>query len=483
MKTKTPQIGTTSSGPPPEDAAKPHSTSFFEGGSGGKLFSPKKVSPRLAMIGLDGVGLDLARSLAGRGVMPVLGRLLEGGAAWPTDSPLPEVSPVCWTSMFSGAEPGEHGVFGFGEHRPGTYQVAPVDSGAVRAPRIWEDLSARGRPSLVLGVPLTYPATAINGVMLSGFVCPDLERGVHPPELLPRLRAMGYRAEADLDRGREDPAGMLADVDQALEVRLKVYGELIRNQPWDFLAAVITDTDRVNHFAWPALHEAAHPLAGAALGVYRRVDRFLGEMLELWEPELKAGRLKLLIAADHSFGPIRSEVYLNPWLESEGLLQVDGPPGAERILPASSALALDPGRIYLHRAGRFPAGSIQPGREAEDLLARIAAGLGGLTFRQVVTTGGEPRLESVRPVARVHWGRELYHGPNARQAPDLVAEPAEGFSLRAGLGRGGVFGLSHLSGTHRPSGALALWHPGPPPLPPPQRVSGLHGLMTRVLGL
>ena len=467
----------------PEDAAKPHPTSFFEGGSGGKLFFPKKVSPRLALIGLDGVGLDLARSLAGRGVMPVLGRLLEEGTAWSTDSPLPEVSPVCWTSMFSGAEPGEHGVFGFGEHRPGSYRVEPVDSGAVRVERLWEVLSARGRPSLVLGVPLTYPAAPIRGVMLSGFVCPDLARGVHPPELLPRLTALGYRPEADLDRGREDPAGMLADVAAALEVRLQVYSDLIRREPWDFLAAVITDTDRVNHFAWPGLHQPDHPLAEPALAVYRRVDRFLGEMLELWEPRLRSGELKLLITADHSFGPIRSEVYLNPWLEAEGYLRVEGAPGAERILPATTALALDPGRIYLHWAGRFPDGSLRPGPPADELLERIAAGLAALSFQTVVNGPDGPRLEALHPVARVHRGSDLYHGPQAHLAPDLVAEATEGFSLRAGLGRGGVFGLSHLTGTHRPRGALALWHPGPPPSRPPQRVSGLHGLMARVLGL
>lgn len=435
------------------------------------------------MVGLDGVGLDLARGLAGRGVMPVLGRLLEEGGAWATESPLPEVSPVCWTSMFSGAEPGEHGVFGFGEHQSGSYRVQPVDSGAVRAPRLWEVLSEQGRPSLVLGVPLTYPAAPIRGVMLSGFVCPDLERGVHPPELLPRLKALGYRPEADLDRGREDPAGMLADVAAALEVRLKVYSDLIRQEPWDFLAAVITDTDRVNHFAWPALHDDAHPLAGAALGIYRRVDRFLGEMLEMWEPLLRSGELKLMIAADHSFGPIRSEVYLNPWLEAEGYLHVEGAPGNERILPATTALALDPGRVYLHWAERFPNGSLKPGRMADELLERIAAGLTRLTFQSVVNGPDGPRLEAIHPVARVHRGRDLYHGPQAHMAPDLVAEAAEGFSLRAGLGRGGVFGLSHLSGTHRPAGALALWYPGPPPSPPPDRVSGLHGLMTASLGM
>lgn len=437
---------------------------------------------RLALVGLDGVGLELARSLAARGVMPHLGRLLELGTAWPTTAPLPEVSPVCWTTMFSGADPGEHGVFGFGRHRPGTYQVMPVDAGEVRVPRLWDELSARGRRSVVLGVPLTYPAAAIEGVMLSGFVAPELTRAVHPPGLLPRLQEIGYRPEAELEAGREDPAALLADLDRALKVRLELFEELAAGD-WDLLAAVITDTDRVNHFAWPALQQPDHPLAEAALAVYRRADAFIGRLWDRLAPEVRAGRLAFMVVADHSFGPIRSEVYLNPWLQREGLLKVQGPPGAERIAPATRALALDPGRIYLHWRDRFPRGRLQPGPEAESLMDAMAEALARLTFQQLRQEPGGLRLEPVRPIARVHRGRDLYHGPAAEAAPDLVAEAAEGFSLRAGLGRSDVFGRSHLSGTHRRFGALALWAPGRPPGRPPAHLAGLHRLMRAALGL
>lgn len=143
----------------------------------------KKVGrPRLIMIGLDGVGLDLARSLADRGVMPNLGRMMHAGRAWSTASPLPEVSPVCWTSMFSGTDPGEHGIFGFGEYDLARGGVRPVDSSHVRAERLWERLSRLGRRSVVLNVPLTFPAKEIHGVMVSGFVTPDLNRGGASPD-------------------------------------------------------------------------------------------------------------------------------------------------------------------------------------------------------------------------------------------------------------------------------------------------------------
>lgn len=437
---------------------------------------------KLIFIGLDGVGLELATALARKGVMPHLGRLISAGAAWATASPLPEVSPVCWTTMFSGTDPGEHGVFGFGEHLPGSYQVRPVDAGAVRVPRLWDRLSALGRRAVVANVPLTYPASAIAGVMVSGFVAPELTRAVHPPGWLARLEAIGYRPEGDLDVGRVDPAAFIADQARTLDTRLALFRELL-DEPWDLYAAVFTDTDRVNHFLWPALVDDAHPLAKPAREIYARIDAFLGEMLRRFAAELDAGALSLLIAADHSFGPIRSEVYLNPWLIEAGYLKVEGPPGAERILPETTALALDPGRIYLHRAGRFPAGRPLDDAQARELVEGIRSGLMSLRFKRITREGCGICVVEDAPIAAVQAGRELYQGPHAHLGPDLVATPAPGFSLRAGLGRGAVYGLSHLTGTHQPAGALALaWPPLPPQRRPPT-VQGLYGLMTETLGL
>ncbi len=435
---------------------------------------------RLIFLGLDGVGLDLAASLAARGVMPNLGRLLERGQAWATASPLPEVSPVCWSSMFSGQGPGGHGIYGFAAPVVGSYRIAPCDSTMVRAPRLWELAHRAGLTSVVLNVPLTYPAAPLKGTMVSGFVTPDLAKGVYPPALLPRLRAMGYRPEAELEAGRTDPAALLADVAQALAVRLELFQETLA-QEWDLWVGVIADTDRVNHFAWPALWEPGHPLAPAALAIYRQVDELVGWLWGRFGGEVEAGRLGLMIAADHSFGPIVSEVYLNQWLKAEGYLVLEGAPPNERILPATRALALDPGRIYLHRAGLFPGGSLTPGPAADRLLGEIAAKLQALRYSRLVRDQGGPRLESQAPVARVHLGRELYHGPQAPHAPDLVAEAAPGYSLRGGLDRAGVFGLSHLSGTHRPQGALALMLPEPPDKP--STIQGLFGLMAGALGL
>ena len=42
-----------------------------------------------------------------------------------------------------------------------------------------------------MNVPNTYPARALNGLLVSGFVAVNLERAVYPAELLARLRTQG----------------------------------------------------------------------------------------------------------------------------------------------------------------------------------------------------------------------------------------------------------------------------------------------------
>ncbi|MCB2186844.1 MAG: alkaline phosphatase family protein [Deltaproteobacteria bacterium] len=435
---------------------------------------------RVLFLGLDGVGRDLATHLAARGVMPHLGRLLALAPAWETVSPLPEVSPVCWTSLFSGQGPAAHGIFGFAHPVPGSWAIQPVDSTLVAAPRLWNLASAAGLRSVVLNVPLTYPAEPLHGSLVAGFVTPDLARGVYPPELLPRLLALGYRPEADLDTGRDDPGALAADLECALEVRLTLFEQML-SENWNLYVAVVTDTDRVNHFLWPALWDDAHPLAGPARRVYALVDEFLGRVWQKVAPQVESGEITFLIAADHAFGPIRSEVYLNRWLAQEGYLLYEGQPPHERILPATRALALDPGRIYLNYAGRFPGGWLTPGREAGRLLESLAAGLSALRFSRVEIGPDGPRLTEEAPIARVHLGRDLYPGAASAAAPDLVAEAAPGYSLRGGLDKAGVFGLSHLTGTHRPRGGLAWGLPAPGERP--ARVEGLGRLAARALGL
>src|SRR5678815_5840410 len=86
----------------------------------GRGDEPRSQGGRVAVIGLDGVGLPLVRDLVARGVMPALEKFMAGGTAAPMRSSIPTISSVSWTGFMTGRNPGKHGVYGFTDLKPGT---------------------------------------------------------------------------------------------------------------------------------------------------------------------------------------------------------------------------------------------------------------------------------------------------------------------------------------------------------------------------
>src|SRR5262249_7621740 len=78
--------------------------------------------------------------------------------------------------------------------------------------------------------------------------------------------------------------------------------------------------------------------------------------------------------------------------------------------------------------------------EAEDLLARVRAGLLALHDDAPDAPGGG------RPVPRVYARDELYHGPELDTAPDMVIHFNDGYDPKGALARTDLFGRSALTG-------------------------------------
>ncbi len=396
--------------------------------------------PRLAVLGLDGLSLTTARALAERGMAPNLAALIPRATAMRAE--LPELSPVNWTSLATAAGPGEHGVFGFTRMDPASYQLSVTDSTAVACPTIFDRLGRAGLTSRVLNLPNTYPARPIQGMMVAGFVAKDLDRAVHPKPLAGMLRSIEYRLEADTAAALADPAYLPAELSTVLEGRLRALDLLWNDLAWDLFVCVFTETDRLFHFLHPAVLDETHPLHAPVAAFMRRWDAAVGIFLERFAalPEPKA----LMVLADHGFTDLITEVDINAWLRGQGLLRLAGKPAHELdasvIAPESAAFALDPGRVYLHDA-RFARGRLEQARTG-DMRQRIANGLMALRFQ------GNPVM------AAVHRGRDIYAGPRALRAPDLVCEPNPGFDCKAKFDRAEVFGRHGRTGAHTADGAF-----------------------------
>jgi len=398
---------------------------------------------RLAVLGLDGVSLDLARILCGLTNLPHLSRLANAPAAHGVRAELPELSPVNWTSLATGLGPGGHGVFGFTRIDPVSYAISVGDAGEIAAPRFWETLGGRGLTCKVVNWPHSYPARPFPGWLVAGFVAPELSRACHPPLLARLLAQKGYSLEADTAAGKEDPDLLLRELHAALASRRAALDLLWPDLAWDCFALVLTETDRLFHFQLHAVLDPAHPLHGDCMSFLRAWDGLLGEFLARFDalPEPK----RLIAVADHGFALLRAEVDLNAWLARHGFLRLAGQPrhelDASLVAPDSRALALDPGRVFLHLAGRFSRGGVRLA-EARALREDLRAGLLALSCE------GEQVMEDV------FRGEELYPDARAGLVPDLVCLARPGFSLTAKWDRREVFGLFGRTGCHTAHGAL-----------------------------
>ena len=400
----------------------------------------------MAVIGLDGVGLPLVQDLIARGILPTLGKLAAAGTLAPMRSSIPTISSVSWTNFTTGRNPGKHGIYGFTDVKPGTTSMFFPNFGNVRTPTLWDELGRAGKRALVLNIPGTYPARELAGVLISGFVAVNIERAVWPASLLPRLKADGYRIDVDYLNADQKPDAFFADLDATLEARRRTYLGLLRDEPWDLFIGVITECDRLHHYFWSQYADPASPHHGRFLDFYRRLDDVLAALIDA----LPRGT-PLFVIADHGHTLIHREFYPNAWLRQQGLLRftAEKPKGLADLDPTSKVFVLDPGRIYVHRKGRFPLGTVEAA-EADDLLGRIREGLLAL----VDDSPGAPA--GGRPIPRIFARDELYRGPCVEAAPDLVLHFNDGYDPKGAMGRTEVFGRSALTGMHTYADSLFL---------------------------
>ncbi len=384
---------------------------------------------------MDGVPIHALNHLTENGVMPNLAHWLESRPPRKLSSTWPPVSSVAWASIYTGKNPGEHGVYGFHDIDASSFRSYFTNLSHVRAPTLWDMAGLRGMRSLIFNVPQTYPARPIHGTLVSGFVAPDLKHAVHPPRVLDYLAARGYRVDPETRNAAANPEPFLRDLFDVLRIRGEVLLRLIATEPWDFLMAVITETDRLSHFLWNAYADPAHSLHETVLAFYRELDDLLGRLLERLGPVAS-----IIMMSDHGFGTLEKEFYINRWLEENRYLELRSREAArvEDIGFGSRAFALDPSRIYLRVKGKYPRGTVEPGRQYEELREEI---IGKLSLAQDPETG--------RTVVRhVFRKEELYEGPCVDQAPDLIVRTAEGYDPKGAFHRATLFGHSGLTGMH-----------------------------------
>lgn len=379
--------------------------------------------PKLVVIGLDGVPFSFVQAQIAAGNLPTLAQLAADGELREAVSVQPPVSSVAWASFLTARNPGKHGIFGFVDRRPRTFDLYIPTAADLKAQTIWEILSRQGRRVCSINVPLTYPPQPVNGIIVGDFLAPTLDGATYPANLAQKLAAAGYMLDADPLLAHEDLDAFTDEVFRVLAARVRAALELLRSEPWDVFMLHIMETDRINHFLWRHFEEGHPTYRWRFLDFYRAVDAAVGQVVQAVGDETV-----ILVLSDHGFCTARKAVFLNTWLAEMGWLRLQAPqaerPSPADMSPDSRAYCLDPSRFYLRVAGREPGGFIRLGAEYQAAREELAEAL----LSMCDPDDGKPVLRTV------YRREELYRGVCFDLAPDLVAEALDGYDLRGRLG-------------------------------------------------
>jgi predicted AlkP superfamily phosphohydrolase/phosphomutase len=253
-----------------------------------------------------------------------------------------------------------------------------------------------------------------------------------------------------LNNGRFSELAYLDQCGQAWRERERMlFHELDRFKEGLFYCLFDTP-DRIQHMFW-RFREPDHPAhpdrnregeeekndlsledAGQVIEEhYRQCDALIGRVL----PHVDE-RTLLIVLSDHGFNSFQRGVHVNTLLHDMGLLRLkEGvQPGAEagdffRSVDWSQtrAYALGLAGIYLNLAGREQQG-IVPAEEAGEVAEAIVSGLTGLK---------DPEHDRLA-IRRVSRREQIYSGPYAGEAPDLIVNFAEKYRVSWGTALGGV---------------------------------------------
>ncbi len=293
------------------------------------------VERRLMVIGIDGLEWDVMAPLLESGRLPTFARLMREGSWGELVSLEILESPVIWTSIATGKTPDKHGITGFAKRNTGGTDV-PLTSNVRRVDAVWDILGDRDRTVGVTGWLATWPATPVNGYLVTSHFNygagpgGDVPEAVTYPAGLADSLAPLRLASTDIDDGSAAaflrgglPRGEEARARvEALKVSLAtdettrlVALELGASVPTDFFAVYFRGVDGPSHFFWvdmlpetgPTMTEEEAETFGEVIPrYYEYMDGVLAELLRLADE-----KTTVLVTSDHGHsGPkLRGDDY------------------------------------------------------------------------------------------------------------------------------------------------------------------------------
>ncbi|GBC70062.1 hypothetical protein HRbin01_01770 [archaeon HR01] len=395
------------------------------------------------LFGIDGGTWSVIRPLIEDGALPHFGEVVSDGVSGILKSSIPYTTLPGWTSMFTGVNPGKHGIIENIIRVNGEFVICNSSYRMVET--IWQTLYRKGYGTIVVNDPATYPPDNI-GIHITGLLTPwTAQDYVHPINLKKEIEQVSGGYIPDIQTSyyanlRKDKDVAFRQVSEYAQKIKRVGIHLLQNYEWKMAAVIFTSTDRLQHFYWNQTEYIRRH--------YTEIDSYLGEFMNLASKE----QANILITSDHGFTHVKEFFYVNAFLHNKGLLKPmkEGlatssmrrmgvtrsrivemlrkhktlyrlakrlaPAKLKKSVPLSDRLRVNPrdSKVYaITNLGLFV--NSLSGEELSSLLRELAS---------VKSSDGVPFIKEVFPRDEVIWG------PYADRAPDIVILPNEGYKIR-----------------------------------------------------
>jgi predicted AlkP superfamily phosphohydrolase/phosphomutase len=290
--------------------------------------STGQPKPRVIVVGVNGMELDVIRPLLLKGDLPNLARVIKNGAHGKLRTVDAPNCPRVYSTMFTSTQPAEHGVTGF------VVGGITANTSMLKKEPFWSLLSKHGVTVGMANVPATFPVLPVNGYMISGMLtrgkncedgilcAPKLSEvaggdAVYPASLKPELLKNVGDFYIDCERmpSAADLTGHEAEVIDAWlrkvqlirDQQTQLFDYLLTNHPTDFTWLVQSCEDRTGHWLYPiAPYNVGYnaKINGVRVDAfpnqYIAFDKVLGTILQHADDNTY-----VFIVSDHGIKPLR----------------------------------------------------------------------------------------------------------------------------------------------------------------------------------
>lgn len=393
------------------------------------------------IIGIDGATWNLLKPWIKKGDLPTFKKLIDKGSEGDMKTVIPPLSCSAWPSLFTGTNPGKHGIFEYL-----TESGKLINSTMIKSEKIWNILSQHGKRCCIIGVPVTYPVEEINGYMVSCVLTPPHEKIYsHPPELMDLLKKHGYKTNIKYEKNTVLPVlpeqknitwqknKILEDSYDLFNRKYLTVKDLMK-EPWDFFMWVFGESATAQYLFWDKKE--------VILEFFKKVDACIDDLVKTFSA--KNPNSYIFIVSDHGFHAApKISFNFRAWLNKNGFVK-DKRTLLQKIIPK-----------FYRTLNKTPLSKLIfffiKSREIRESFQRKSTESLGIYYRnglfidksQLEDNDYEKlrddiieKLKCIKypltddsPFQIIEKREEIYSGDNLEYAPDIVLVPKENYSL------------------------------------------------------